>query len=50
MFISKGLGYNAKIEHVHVNTWESYDARGSDHDPTLAVFDVCKVRDVCKAK
>ncbi|KAL4862229.1 hypothetical protein BDV12DRAFT_207336 [Aspergillus spectabilis] len=50
MFISRGLGYNAKMEHVHVNTWESYDARGSDHDPTLAVFDVCEVRDICKAK
>ncbi|KAL4878327.1 Endonuclease/exonuclease/phosphatase [Aspergillus karnatakaensis] len=50
MFISRGLGYNAQVQHVHVNTWESYDERASDHDPTVALLDVCAVRDVCKAK
>ncbi|KAL5337457.1 Endonuclease/exonuclease/phosphatase [Aspergillus crustosus] len=50
MFISRALGYHARVEHVHVNTWEGYDGRASDHDPSVAVLDVCAVRDVCRNK
>ncbi|KAF1996595.1 DNase I-like protein [Amniculicola lignicola CBS 123094] len=41
MFISKGATRGAKYEHVHVNTWVEYDAQVSDHDPSVALLDVC---------
>ncbi|KAL2865325.1 endonuclease/exonuclease/phosphatase family protein, partial [Aspergillus lucknowensis] len=44
MFISRGLARGAKMEHIHVNTWSNYDSRGSDHDPTVALFNVCEKR------
>ncbi|KAI9369567.1 Endonuclease/exonuclease/phosphatase [Aspergillus egyptiacus] len=42
IFVSEALGRGASMEHVHVNTWVNYDDRGSDHDPTIALFDVCE--------
>lgn len=42
MFVSDGLAKNAQLEHVHVNTWLNYDDAASDHDPSVAVFDVCE--------
>ncbi|KAL4943448.1 hypothetical protein BDV06DRAFT_137117 [Aspergillus oleicola] len=42
MFVSESLGSGAQMEHVHVNTWVNYDDAASDHDPTVAVFDVCE--------
>ncbi|KAL2824300.1 Endonuclease/exonuclease/phosphatase [Aspergillus cavernicola] len=54
MFISRGMARNVKVEHVHVNTWVNYDESGSDHDPSVGVFDVCQVpvggEGVCKGK
>ncbi|KAF9895284.1 hypothetical protein FE257_000188 [Aspergillus nanangensis] len=41
MFVSEALAAEAQMEHVHVNTWVSYDDAASDHDPTVAVFNVC---------
>ncbi|KAI1484382.1 endonuclease/exonuclease/phosphatase family protein [Biscogniauxia mediterranea] len=29
------------FEHVHVNTWLAYDDQTSDHDPSVARFDIC---------
>ena len=42
MYISEALTEGAKMEHVHVNTWVSYDDQRSDHDPTVAWLNVCE--------
>ncbi|KAL4950591.1 Endonuclease/exonuclease/phosphatase [Aspergillus filifer] len=42
MFVSDAMGEGASMEHVHVNTWVNYDDAASDHDPTVAVFNVCE--------
>ncbi|KAL4901707.1 hypothetical protein BDW74DRAFT_69109 [Aspergillus multicolor] len=42
MFVSEALGEGAQMEHVHVNTWVNYDDAPSDHDPTVALFNVCE--------
>jgi len=41
MFVSKALRDNAQFEHVHINTWVDRNAQISDHDPSVARFDVC---------
>lgn len=43
VYVSGGVveGKGAKLEHVHVNTWVAYDEQGSDHDPSVALVDVC---------
>lgn len=40
-FVSKKLAKGAKFEHLHINTWLSYDDRSSDHDPSVAKFNIC---------
>ncbi|KAI0444466.1 DNase I-like protein [Xylaria telfairii] len=40
-FVSKKLGKGAQFEHLHVNTWLAYDAMTSDHDPSVAKFNLC---------
>ena len=41
-FVSKKIaGAGPKLEHVHVNTWVSYNDQISDHDPSVALLDVC---------
>ncbi|KAL2812173.1 Endonuclease/exonuclease/phosphatase [Aspergillus granulosus] len=50
MFVSKALGKGAKLEHLHVNTWLNYDDASSDHDPSVAVFNVCAKKGACKPK
>ncbi|KAL3494369.1 Endonuclease/exonuclease/phosphatase [Aspergillus germanicus] len=50
MFVSEALGKGAKMEHVHVNTWLNYDDASSDHDPSVAVFNVCGKKSTCKPK
>ncbi|PLB51471.1 endonuclease/exonuclease/phosphatase family protein [Aspergillus steynii IBT 23096] len=42
MYISEALTEGAKMEHIHVNTWVSYDDQRSDHDPTVALLNVCE--------
>ncbi|RAL09399.1 endonuclease/exonuclease/phosphatase family protein [Aspergillus homomorphus CBS 101889] len=42
MFISSALATDAKVEHVHVNTWVSTADQRSDHDPTVALLNVCE--------
>ncbi|OAA54578.1 endonuclease/exonuclease/phosphatase family protein [Niveomyces insectorum RCEF 264] len=32
-----------KEEHIHVNTWVSYADQVSDHDPTVALLNVCGI-------
>lgn len=42
MFVSPALGAGAEgYEHVHVNTWATADDVVSDHDPSVARFNVC---------
>ena len=42
-FISKQIAdQNPKLEHMHVNTWVSYNDQISDHDPSVAQLNVCK--------
>ncbi|KAF2760841.1 endonuclease/exonuclease/phosphatase family protein [Pseudovirgaria hyperparasitica] len=38
----KYLG-RVKYEHIHINTWEKRDAQISDHDPSVAKLDVCRL-------
>ncbi|PYI09240.1 endonuclease/exonuclease/phosphatase family protein [Aspergillus sclerotiicarbonarius CBS 121057] len=42
MFISSALTSGAKMEHIHVNTWVSTAEEMSDHDPTVALLNVCE--------
>jgi hypothetical protein len=43
MYVSPALARrkSTKFEHIHVNSWASYDDMVSDHDPSVALFDVC---------
>ncbi|KAH6900761.1 Endonuclease/exonuclease/phosphatase [Thelonectria olida] len=41
MFISKNLRTGVKYEHMHVNTWQDDDSQVSDHDPSVARFNLC---------
>ncbi|KAK8142320.1 hypothetical protein G3M48_009001, partial [Beauveria asiatica] len=41
MYASKALARRAKFEHLHVNTWQDANGQVSDHDPSVAQFDVC---------
>ncbi|CAK7245390.1 MAG: hypothetical protein STHCBS139747_006971 [Sporothrix thermara] len=42
VFVSPGVAALApREEHLHVNTWVSYDDQTSDHDPTVALINVC---------
>ncbi|KAI1311132.1 DNase I-like protein [Xylaria venustula] len=40
-FVSKKLGKGARFEHLHINTWLAYDNQTSDHDPSVAKFNIC---------
>jgi len=42
MYVSDNVRGNARFEHVHVNTWVTRDEAASDHDPSVARFDLCK--------
>ncbi|ETS77558.1 hypothetical protein PFICI_11432 [Pestalotiopsis fici W106-1] len=37
-----GASTAPQFEHIHVNTWVSYDDQVSDHDPSIGKFDLCK--------
>lgn len=41
MYVSAAIGQGASYEHVHVNTWATADDVVSDHDPSVAQFNVC---------
>ncbi|PYH92396.1 endonuclease/exonuclease/phosphatase family protein [Aspergillus ellipticus CBS 707.79] len=42
MYVSSALTAGASMEHIHVNTWVSRADELSDHDPTVALFNVCE--------
>ncbi|KAI1018181.1 hypothetical protein LB505_001406 [Fusarium chuoi] len=41
MYISKELRRSIKYEHLHINTWQNTAGEVSDHDPSVAMFDLC---------
>ncbi|KAI0154204.1 DNase I-like protein [Xylariaceae sp. FL1272] len=41
VLVSKKLGKGAQLEHLHINSWLSYDDKTSDHDPSIAKFNIC---------
>lgn len=41
MYVSPALGAEARYEHVHVNTWATAADVVSDHDPSVALLNVC---------
>ncbi|KAK1775373.1 hypothetical protein QBC45DRAFT_396175 [Copromyces sp. CBS 386.78] len=43
MYISPVLATSSKskFQHVHVSSWVTASAVVSDHDPSVALFDVC---------
>ncbi|KAL2264568.1 hypothetical protein VTJ83DRAFT_7078 [Remersonia thermophila] len=43
MYVSPALAHRrtTRFEHIHVNTWASFDDMVSDHDPSIALFNVC---------
>lgn len=40
-YVSPALAETAQFEHVHLNTWQNYDDQVSDHDPSVALLNVC---------
>lgn len=43
MFVSKSIAAKgARFDHVHINTWVSYDDQISDHDPSVAQLNICQ--------
>ncbi|KAF7189088.1 hypothetical protein HII31_09510 [Pseudocercospora fuligena] len=42
MYVSPKLATRkSQYEHIHVNTWVTYDDQASDHDPSVSKFNVC---------
>jgi predicted extracellular nuclease len=43
MFVSPALAHSktTRIEHLHLNSWAAFDDVVSDHDPSIALVDVC---------
>ncbi|EPE06755.1 endonuclease exonuclease phosphatase family protein [Ophiostoma piceae UAMH 11346] len=42
MFVSPAIAAESlEAEHLHINTWVSYDDQVSDHDPTVAKLNLC---------
>ncbi|UNI18296.1 hypothetical protein JDV02_004572 [Purpureocillium takamizusanense] len=41
MYVSPALARGARVEHLHVNTWQNFKGQTSDHDPSVALLNVC---------
>ena len=41
MYVSSAVAAGAEYEHLHLNTWQSYDDQVSDHDPSVALVSLC---------
>lgn len=41
IYVSPALADGVAYEHIHVNTWATSDDSISDHDPSVAQFNVC---------
>ncbi|RDW66716.1 DNase I-like protein [Coleophoma crateriformis] len=43
IFVSPSLAARpVELEHIHINTWASFQDQISDHDPSVALLDVCE--------
>lgn len=42
MFVTPGLGRGALYEHLHINSWQTFADQVSDHDPSVARFNMCR--------
>ena len=41
IYISRSLAKGAKVEHLHLNTWQDNKGQTSDHDPSVAQLNLC---------
>lgn len=41
VYVSNALLNRAQLHHLHLNTWQREEDQVSDHDPSLALFDMC---------
>jgi predicted extracellular nuclease len=43
MYVSPALAAkrSTRFEHIHVNSWAAFEDIVSDHDPSIARFNVC---------
>jgi endonuclease/exonuclease/phosphatase family metal-dependent hydrolase len=41
MLVSPSLQRKAKYEHIHINSWATTSGMVSDHDPSVALLNVC---------
>jgi len=43
MYVSPALASSkaTRFEHLHVNSWAAFSDVVSDHDPSIALFNVC---------
>lgn len=43
MYVSPAIARNkaTRFEHIHVNSWAADADAVSDHDPSVALFDLC---------
>lgn len=43
IFVSPSLAESetTTFQHLHLNSWATFDDVVSDHDPSVALFDVC---------
>ncbi|KAI9151845.1 hypothetical protein HJFPF1_09056 [Paramyrothecium foliicola] len=41
VFVSPSITRGALYEHLHLNTWQNFDDQVSDHDPSVARFNLC---------
>lgn len=40
-YVSSSVGKGGMYEHLHLNTWQTYDDQVSDHDPSVAKLNLC---------
>jgi len=50
MYVSPMLARSkaTRYEHVHVNSWAAEANVVSDHDPSVALFDICGTPKTCE--
>ncbi len=41
IYLSPAAGRGARVEHLHLNTWQPAKGMTSDHDPSVAQLNLC---------
>ncbi|KYK55020.1 endonuclease/exonuclease/phosphatase family protein [Drechmeria coniospora] len=41
LYVSPALAAGSKVEHMHLNTWQNFAGQTSDHDPSVALLNLC---------